>query len=244
MIPHDYNLQHLYPIHCKRHRTPIRQAIYCRWRVQEIQLLQWFMFLWRVKDCFFDRSANQLKSWSDLANHSHKHWTNELKLESYLKSHYHSANCMDHTVVKFCVLLLNIISEELTCGLSHSGSIRRSPQNKVASSSQPPEWVLQPDASCWKKRTQASPTRTTSSSSASRNSERAKCNRRTSVVSGLCFWVTDWLHWLTVYTHLCCSVERCHLFECHSLGFLLSLLSVGVRVRLLPGGTYRSLHSL
>ena len=61
---------------------------------------------------------------------------------------------------------------ELTCGLSHSGSTRHSPQNMAASSSWPPEWVLPPDASWCPETTQASPPRATSSSSASRKSPR------------------------------------------------------------------------
>lgn len=60
------------------------------------------------------------------------------------------------------------------------------------------------------------------------------------------FWVTDWL---TGCAHLRCSVKKCRLFRCHSLSFpppppSSERLRVWVRVRLLPRGTYCSLHPL
>lgn len=98
---------------------------------------------------------------------------------------------------------------ELTCGLSHSGSTRHSPQNTAASSSWPPEWVLPPDASCCpeNEKPQASPPRATSSSSASRKSPRRAIEDGWRVHH---FWVTDWL---TACKHLCCSVKKCRLFR-------------------------------
>lgn len=134
---------------------------------------------------------------------------------------------------------------ELTCGLSHSGSTRHSPQNTAASSSWPPEWVLPPDASCCpeNEKPQASPPRATSSSSASRKSPRRAMEDGWRVHH---LWVTDWL---TACKHLCCSVKKCRLFGCHTLLFpppppSSERVCVWERVRLLPGATCCSLHPL
>lgn len=102
---------------------------------------------------------------------------------------------------------------ELTCGLSHAGSTLHSPQKMAASSSQPFQWVLRPDASCCVAQEPRYSTTNYPLVIIPQNQWIEKEGDRWAHILASHFWATGSL---IACSHLSCLVKRCRLFRYHT----------------------------